>query len=42
MIKAQITRLAVDLLLRRLDGDTTPPVELSADFSLIVRESTTG
>jgi LacI family repressor for deo operon, udp, cdd, tsx, nupC, and nupG len=40
--KAQIARLAVDLLLRRLDGDTTPPVELSADFSLIVRESTTG
>jgi DNA-binding LacI/PurR family transcriptional regulator len=40
--KAQIARLAVDLLLRRLDGDETPPVELSADYSLVVRESTTG
>jgi LacI family repressor for deo operon, udp, cdd, tsx, nupC, and nupG len=40
--KAQIARLAVDLLLRRLDGDTMPAVELSADFSLVVRESTVG
>jgi DNA-binding LacI/PurR family transcriptional regulator len=40
--KTQIARYAVDLLLRRLDGDRTPPVELAADFTLAVRESTTG
>ena len=39
--KTQIARHAVDLLLRRLDGDAAPPVELSADYSLAVRESTT-
>jgi DNA-binding LacI/PurR family transcriptional regulator len=38
--KTQIARHAVDLLLRRLDGDAAPPVELSADYALAVREST--
>jgi LacI family transcriptional regulator, repressor for deo operon, udp, cdd, tsx, nupC, and nupG len=38
--KAQIARHAVELLLRRLDGDETPAVELPADYRLIIREST--
>ncbi|HWB34676.1 MAG TPA: substrate-binding domain-containing protein, partial [Rugosimonospora sp.] len=40
--KAQIARYAVDLLLRRLDGDDSPAVEISADYQLMVRESTAG
>lgn len=39
--KTQIARYAVELLLRRLDGDREAPVELSADYHLAVRESTT-
>ena len=40
--KEQIARLAVDLLAGRLDGsDTEGPRELTADFELAVRESTT-
>jgi DNA-binding LacI/PurR family transcriptional regulator len=40
--KTQIARHAVEILLRRLDGDETPPVELPADYKLVVRESTAG
>ncbi|NUR73865.1 MAG: LacI family DNA-binding transcriptional regulator [Hamadaea sp.] len=40
--KEQIARLAVELLANRLDGDTTEPVEVPADFTLQARESTLG
>ena len=41
--KGQIARLAVSLLHERLgSGRDQPPRELQADFSLVVRESTTG
>lgn len=38
--KAQIARVAVETLLRRLDGDDSPPIEFTAGFDLVVREST--
>jgi len=38
--KTQIARLAIDLLMRRLGGDEAPPLELTTDFHLAVREST--
>lgn len=38
--KAQIARLAIDTLMRRLAGDDSPPVELTTEFRLAVREST--
>lgn len=41
--KQQIAALAVDLLARRLAArDAEPPREVTADFTLAVRESTTG
>jgi LacI family repressor for deo operon, udp, cdd, tsx, nupC, and nupG len=41
--KAQIANLVVDLLLSRIrEGNTEPPRELQADFTLVVRESTVG
>jgi LacI family transcriptional regulator, repressor for deo operon, udp, cdd, tsx, nupC, and nupG len=38
--KNQIAKSAVQLLLNRLDGDRTPPAEISAGYTLEVREST--
>lgn len=38
--KSEIAQLAVDTLLRRLDGDDSSPVELEPSFELIEREST--
>lgn len=38
--KTEIARLSVDLLMRRMDGDDTPPVQLNTSFTLKVREST--
>ena len=35
-------RHAVDLLLRRLDGDEAAPFEIAADYDLVIRESTAG
>jgi DNA-binding LacI/PurR family transcriptional regulator len=40
--KGQIARTAIDFLIRRLNGDKAPPAELSADFRLVVRESSGG
>ncbi|MEU6432030.1 LacI family DNA-binding transcriptional regulator [Microbispora sp. NPDC046973] len=41
--KAQLARIAVDLLRARLDGRTAgPPREVRADYRLVVRESTAG
>ena len=44
--KAQIARLAVELIADRLSGPADPaarePRELAADFTLVVRESTAG
>lgn len=40
--KRQIARYAVDLLLSRLGGDTSPPVTRNADWRLVARESTLG
>lgn len=40
--KQAVARLAVEQLLRRLDGDDGPPVSLAAGFELLVRESTAG
>lgn len=40
--KRQIARYAVDLLMSRLGGDTSPPVTRNADWLLIRRESTLG
>jgi LacI family repressor for deo operon, udp, cdd, tsx, nupC, and nupG len=40
--KAELARLAVSQLLRRLDGDVGPPVSILVDFELHVRESTAG
>lgn len=40
--KAELARLAVEQLLRRIDGDDRPPVTLSVPFELAVRESTVG
>jgi len=41
--KAQLARIAVDLLRARLDGRASgPPREVRADYRLVVRESTTG
>jgi DNA-binding LacI/PurR family transcriptional regulator len=40
--KTQIARHAVDLLLRRLDGDEAAPFEIAADYDLVIRESTAG
>ncbi|WP_432991011.1 LacI family DNA-binding transcriptional regulator [Dactylosporangium sp. CA-233914] len=37
--RRQIARLAVEMLQRRLDGDTAPAAELRANYQLIVRES---
>ncbi|WP_020390549.1 LacI family DNA-binding transcriptional regulator [Kribbella catacumbae] len=39
--KTQIAKHAVQLLLNRLDGDKSAPAELSADYDLVIRESTT-
>jgi DNA-binding LacI/PurR family transcriptional regulator len=40
--KRQIARYAVDLIVSRLGGDTSPPVTRKADWRLITRESTLG
>lgn len=40
--KTEIARLAVDLLMRRLDGDEAPPAQLNTHFTLSIRESTAG
>jgi DNA-binding LacI/PurR family transcriptional regulator len=40
--KAQIAALAVDLLMRRLDGTDNEPAEFTANFELAVRASTVG
>ncbi|HZX07875.1 LacI family DNA-binding transcriptional regulator [Kribbella sp.] len=40
--KTQIAKNAVQLLLDRLDGDRSAPTELAADYTLEIRESTTG
>jgi DNA-binding LacI/PurR family transcriptional regulator len=40
--KTQIAKNAVQLLLNRLDGDSSAPAELPADYTLQIRESTTG
>lgn len=40
--KAEIARLAVDQLLRRIGGDTSPCVSLEAPYELVARESTLG
>jgi LacI family transcriptional regulator, repressor for deo operon, udp, cdd, tsx, nupC, and nupG len=40
--KRQIARYAVDLLVSRLGGDTSPPVTRHADWRLVTRESTLG
>jgi DNA-binding LacI/PurR family transcriptional regulator len=41
--KEQIARVAVSLLLERLDGRSgAPPQEIRADYRLIIRESTLG
>lgn len=40
--KREIARYAVDLLVSRLGGDTSPPVTRSADWRLVARESTLG
>jgi LacI family repressor for deo operon, udp, cdd, tsx, nupC, and nupG len=40
--KHAIARFAVEQLLRRLDGNDGPPVTLTADYQLLVRESTAG
>lgn len=40
--KRQIARYAVDLLVSRLAGDTSPPVTRHADWRLFTRESTLG
>lgn len=38
--KHQIARLAIELLASRLEGNASPPVHLTADYQLLVREST--
>jgi DNA-binding LacI/PurR family transcriptional regulator len=38
--KTQIAKHAVQLLLNRLDGDTSTPAEIGADYDLAIREST--
>ena len=40
--KADIAARAVGQLLRRLEGDTSPPVVLEAGYELVVRESSAG
>lgn len=40
--KDQIARLAVEMLVARLDGDPSRPREHVAEFDLAIRESTTG
>ncbi|ONI74091.1 LacI family transcriptional regulator [Kribbella sp. ALI-6-A] len=40
--KNQIAKNAVQLLLNRLDGDRSDPAEISAGYTLELRESTTG
>jgi DNA-binding LacI/PurR family transcriptional regulator len=40
--KRQVARYAVDLLVSRLGGDTSPPATRNADWRLIARESTLG
>jgi len=42
--RAQIARLAVEMLLTRIENrsEQQPPVEIEADFELVVRESTGG
>ncbi|WP_233712532.1 LacI family DNA-binding transcriptional regulator [Kribbella turkmenica] len=39
--KHQIATLAIDLLTRRLDGDSSPPQTCSASWKVVPRESTT-
>jgi LacI family repressor for deo operon, udp, cdd, tsx, nupC, and nupG len=40
--KAQIAEAAVDLLVRRINGDIGPPATVNAGWTLVVRESTAG
>lgn len=40
--KAQVARMAVDLLVDRLNGETGAPITRNARWELMIRESTTG